>query len=254
MRRYLASLLSKALSALDVPTGADLALSPPRDPSHGDMGTSVAMKVAGIAGEPSREVAERIVAAMEVDPRFIASVAIDGPGFINVRFTPLFFQTRLAEALELGERYGHVESSATLCAAVADRFGIDPMLEGTDGDPLRAIRYAHAQAAGLLRHADQEGWASSAPTSLEPLRSMEELELIRSIILYPDFAERSATLADPSHLIAYLNDLAEAFNRFDRAHRIISAAPGLRDARLRLLLATATVFDAAMRLLELSRP
>ncbi len=65
--------------ALDL---SKLAAEPPRDPSHGDIATNVAMVLAKPAGTNPRALAELLIAKLS-DVKDIASLAIAGPGFIN---------------------------------------------------------------------------------------------------------------------------------------------------------------------------
>ena len=67
-------------------------LAIPRDPSHGDWTTNLAMLIAKDAGRPPRALAEALAAAFpesdEVEPPTVA-----GPGFLNFRYRPAFVQS-----------------------------------------------------------------------------------------------------------------------------------------------------------------
>jgi arginyl-tRNA synthetase len=77
-------------------------LERPKDASHGDFATNVAMRTAKAAGRSPRELAGdytgRIAALDEV-----TSAEVAGPGFINVRVADAFFLEALGE---IGESYG----------------------------------------------------------------------------------------------------------------------------------------------------
>jgi arginyl-tRNA synthetase len=71
----------KLPQALDL---SKLAAEPPREVSHGDVATNVAMVLAKPAGMNPRAVAELIVAKLAAAPD-VESLVIAGPGFINTR-------------------------------------------------------------------------------------------------------------------------------------------------------------------------
>jgi arginyl-tRNA synthetase len=107
-----ASRIKKALDTLDLKTadGAPLDLSrlgvePPRDASHGDLASNVAMVLAKAVGENPRALAERIAGALRGEAD-IETVDVAGPGFINIRLKETFWIAHLAQALALGEEFG----------------------------------------------------------------------------------------------------------------------------------------------------
>src|SRR5450432_3389411 len=73
-----------------LPPGIDqsrITVEPPRDPSHGDWATNVAMVLAKEAGRKPREIADAYAEQLrKVDS--VASAEVAGPGFINVRLRP----------------------------------------------------------------------------------------------------------------------------------------------------------------------
>lgn len=84
---------------------ARIATEPPRDPSHGDIATNVAMVLAAGAGKKPRalatSIAERLTAAEE-----IAGIDVAGPGFINIRLHDKVWQSCVVSILQRGRRYG----------------------------------------------------------------------------------------------------------------------------------------------------
>jgi arginyl-tRNA synthetase len=82
--------------------GAEVELERPKDPSHGDFATNVAMRSAKALGRNPRELAEELAAkVLELDE--IESAEVAGPGFLNLRLADAFFLDALAE---MGEGYG----------------------------------------------------------------------------------------------------------------------------------------------------
>jgi arginyl-tRNA synthetase len=82
--------------------GSTVELERPKDPSHGDFATNVAMRSAKALGRPPRDLAGELAAQIAgLDE--IASAEVAGPGFINLRVSDAFFLDALAE---IGENYG----------------------------------------------------------------------------------------------------------------------------------------------------
>jgi len=80
-------------------------VEPPRDPSHGDVATNVAMLLAKSVGKPPRAIAEILKPRLETHAA-VAGVDIAGPGFINLRLKPEIWQDEIKEVLKNGVHYG----------------------------------------------------------------------------------------------------------------------------------------------------
>ena len=93
-----------------VPAGEEIDLSkltvePPRDAAHGDLATNAAMVLAKGLGMKPRDLAEKIAEGLRADPD-VESVAIAGPGFINMTLKPAFWTAHLQLLLHAGANYG----------------------------------------------------------------------------------------------------------------------------------------------------
>ncbi len=75
-----------------------VAVEPPRDAAHGDMATNAAMVLAKPAGKKPREIAEALAERLAADDR-IAGAEVAGPGFINLRLSPVQWQHVVRTAL-----------------------------------------------------------------------------------------------------------------------------------------------------------
>jgi arginyl-tRNA synthetase len=67
------------LGASDV----EVALERPRDPTHGDLATNLALTLAKQLAQKPRAIAERLVATVELPSDLVRKTEIAGPGFIN---------------------------------------------------------------------------------------------------------------------------------------------------------------------------
>ncbi len=84
---------------------ANVAVEPPRDPSHGDIATNAAMVLAKQAKTNPRALAEKIVEHLQRDPD-IDSAEIAGPGFINLRIADRAWLGEVQAIASLGDGYG----------------------------------------------------------------------------------------------------------------------------------------------------
>jgi arginyl-tRNA synthetase len=111
-------------------------VEPPRDASHGDLSTNVAMVLAKPAGKPPRElaalIAEKLRATDGVD-----AVEIAGPGFVNLRLAPAFWQARIADILGAGTSYGDTSIGA----------GQRTNVEYVSANPTGPMHVGHARGA-----------------------------------------------------------------------------------------------------------
>nr|WP_111299783.1 arginine--tRNA ligase [Paracoccus saliphilus] len=113
LRGVVVEALDQMAKAGELPQGLDLAnvtVEPPRDPAHGDMATNAAMVLAKPAGMKPRDIAEKLAARL-TDPR-IAAAEVAGPGFLNLRLSPVVWQQVVAAALKAGLEFGRSNMGA----------------------------------------------------------------------------------------------------------------------------------------------
>ena len=113
-----------------------------------------------------------------------------------------------------------------------------------DGESGPYLQYTHARIKTML----QKVTPLTQP-DFSKLTTVQESALLR---ILPDFNEVvvEATLKyRPSHLTAYLYDVARAFNAFYAECPIQSAEPGLKEARFHLANATSLIIKNGLSLL-----
>ncbi len=101
-------LRERFLLALATAFGAENALDPlikTADPRHADYQSNVAMSLAKRLGQPPREVATKILAALAIDD-LCEPPSIAGPGFINLRLKKSFLASALKTAFAEPARAG----------------------------------------------------------------------------------------------------------------------------------------------------
>lgn len=113
MKNYLKEIITAALAQVAGSTEnlPDIIIEKPRIPEHGDAATNVALAAAKALGKPPRQIAESLVNAIEIDPKFLASIEIAGPGFINFRFADGWIHTKLNDIVSNLENYGKTDAN-----------------------------------------------------------------------------------------------------------------------------------------------
>lgn len=97
LQSTLESRLRNAVSSVFGSEYADIdpAIRTSNNPEFGDYQANLAMALGKQLGQKPRDVAEKIVAALETDGVFI-DVSLGGPGFINLKLDPKFIQAQAA--------------------------------------------------------------------------------------------------------------------------------------------------------------
>ncbi|MEX0843138.1 MAG: arginine--tRNA ligase, partial [Gemmatimonadota bacterium] len=130
--------LRSALADMGV-QAPEIHLERPRDPSHGDLATNVAMTLSSTLRRPPRAIAEDIAARIPRGMHGIAAVEVAGPGFLNFRLSTGAVTGAVAEILEGGERYGRSEAG-----------GAQPlMVEFVSANPTGLLHLGHGRQAAL---------------------------------------------------------------------------------------------------------
>ena len=98
----------RAAAALDLPEGADVrgSVEQPKDTANGDFAANHAMASAKTMHMAPRKIAEALIAHMELDGTWFASVEAAGPGFLNFRLGHKWYGDVLAEIEKEGPLYG----------------------------------------------------------------------------------------------------------------------------------------------------
>ena len=111
IRNNITEILNNLKKTGYLPVSVDIAnfsVESARDRNHWDIATNVALALSKSANLKPRELAQEIVACLKINDE-IESVEIAGPGFINIIFKDIFWQTRLVEVLKNGNEYGSIK-------------------------------------------------------------------------------------------------------------------------------------------------
>lgn len=113
-RSVIDGLLDELADKGDLPADLDtknIAVEPPRDASHGDIATNVALVLSKQARRKPRDIAD-LLAPLLSNLNEVEAVDVAGPGFINLRLAAGFWQGQVKTILEAGADYGTSQMGA----------------------------------------------------------------------------------------------------------------------------------------------
>ena len=99
--------LQEILKEKGLPWPEKAVVAPPKDPRHGDLAVNVAMLLAKEAGKNPRALAQELADALPAHCADVAGAEVAGPGFINVTFSPSFWQRVVTDIDAAGDSYGN---------------------------------------------------------------------------------------------------------------------------------------------------
>ncbi|WP_462320829.1 arginine--tRNA ligase, partial [Halochromatium sp.] len=136
-------------------------------------------------------------------------------------------------------------------------FDLDLAKSQSADNPVYYCQYAHARIESVLRQAADRGILvepSSGSTNLDRLIEPHELALMKTLSRYPEVLESAALGHEPHLLTTYLRELANQLHTYYNAHQFLVDDEALRDARIKLILATRQVLRNGLALIGVSAP
>jgi arginyl-tRNA synthetase len=133
--------LRDALAEVAPAAPVEPAFELPRQAAHGDLAITCAMQLARPLKKNPRELAQALVAALGRQgavQRWVRSLEIAGPGFINLRLADAAKQAVVDEVLEAGDGYGR-----------RPRSGRRVMVEFVSANPTGPLHVGHGRNAAL---------------------------------------------------------------------------------------------------------
>ena len=117
----------------------DIVIEEPRDSKLGDFSTTVAMTLAKSERKNPKVIAEVICKELKNGKGWIESVETAGPGFINLKMTPIFYQDRLRDVIAKGEDFGR--------STVGENQKVN--LEFVSANPTGPLHVGHGRGAAI---------------------------------------------------------------------------------------------------------
>ena len=131
--------LSRAARTLGAPDDVSPILERPRDPSFGDWATNLAMTLARPLGKKPRDIADALIAAMDMASVGVTAAEIAGPGFLNFRLDPGFQARGLLTILESPDTFGRLDIG----------HGQRVVVEFVSANPTGPLHVGHGRQAAL---------------------------------------------------------------------------------------------------------
>lgn len=114
-------------------------LETPKDKSHGDYSTNMAMQLARVAKKAPRMIADAIVENFAQESASIEKIEIAGPGFINFYLNNSYMTDLIPTILEAGDQYGESQSGK----------GEKIQVEFVSANPTGNLHLGHARGAAV---------------------------------------------------------------------------------------------------------
>jgi len=142
-REELLDALRAAMAEISPGTTLAAVFETPRQAGHGDLAVTAAMPLAKAQRRNPREVAAELIAALQKKTaveRWVESIAIAGPGFINLHLRAAARQRIVAEVLSAGVGFGRRATAADAEAVI---------VEFVSANPTGPLHVGHARQAAL---------------------------------------------------------------------------------------------------------
>jgi arginyl-tRNA synthetase len=131
--------LRTILAAMDLPWPDKAAIEPPRDPAHGDLAANLAFALSRQANLSPRELAEKLAQSLRGHDASLEKVEAAGAGFLNVTFSPAFWQAVVPAVEEAGDRFGAGHAGA----------GRRIQVEYVSANPTGPLHIGHGRGAAV---------------------------------------------------------------------------------------------------------
>ena len=210
------------LGASDV----DVALERPRDPSHGDLATNLALTLAKTLGQKPRAIAERLIANLELPSGLVRKMEIAGPGFINFFLVEAQVVGVLPSILAAAGDYGKSDTGQKRKINV----------EFVSANPTGPLHVGHGRGAalgdGISALLEWTGWLVTREFYVNDAGTQID-KLSRSLWARVQQASgRSGEIPEGGYHGEYLRELAEQILKQEgKRFADLSEAEGLRRSR-----------------------
>ena len=198
--------LIRAARGLGATEEVDPLMERPRDASHGDWATNLAMVLAKPLKSKPREIAERLRGAMNLESAGVSKIDIAGPGFMNFWIDAGRIASGLRDIIAANETYG---SSSVGAGRVVN-------VEFVSANPTGPLHVGHGRQAALgdaiSTLLEVTGWKvtrefyyNDAGAQIENLASSVEARL-------KELRGESAQIPEGGYHGEYIRELAERYN------------------------------------------
>jgi arginyl-tRNA synthetase len=197
--------LIRAARSLGAPEDVNPLVERPRDPSHGDWATNLAMVLARPLKAKPREIAERLRDAIDAERAGVSRIDIAGPGFMNFRLDVARIASGLRDIVSANEDYGRSAAGAGRVVNV----------EFVSANPTGPLHVGHGRQAALgdaiSTLLEYTGWSvtrefyyNDAGVQIDNLAASVEARLA-------ELAGKPASIPEGGYHGEYIRELAERY-------------------------------------------
>jgi arginyl-tRNA synthetase len=194
--------LAQAAAKLGVPN-ADVQLERPKDPAHGDVATNLALVLAKTLKAKPRDVAGKLVAALELPAGFVRKVEIAGPGFINFFLAGEQVVAVLPAIVTAGADYGKSDVGR----------GAKVNVEFVSANPTGPLHVGHGRGAalgdGIAALLEWTGWAVTREFYVNDAGTQIDKLALSLWARVQQLAGRPAEIPEGGYQGEYVKELAE---------------------------------------------
>ena len=139
-------------------------------------------------------------------------------------------------------------------------FDLDLAKERSEKNPVYKVQYAHARLRSVYRRGGIESAQIALDVDLSPLVRPEALEMIKTLLDFPETATAAARSREPHRVTAYVEGLANQLNSWyhmgtrDQSLRVLGQEERVTAARLVLARAAEIVLRNGLWLLGIEAP
>ena len=217
--------LAQAASRLGAPD-VEVALERPRDPTHGDIATNLALTLAKKLGQKPRAIAEQLTATLQLPPGLIRKTEIAGPGFINFFIAEAQMVGVLPTILAQGPSYGKSDVGR----------GAKINVEFVSANPTGPLHVGHGRGAalgdGIAALLEWTGWKVTREFYVNDAGTQID-KMARSLwARVQQAAGKSAEIPEGGYHGEYLKELAEQILKKEgKGFAVLPEEEGLRRCR-----------------------
>ena len=133
-------------------------------------------------------------------------------------------------------------------------FDLDLAKDESEQNPVFYIQYAHARAVNILYKSKDEGIFDYDTFNHDLLVQDEEINLIKSLIEFPELINKSMNEMEPQLISNYLMDIASKFHHYYAKHKVITENKALSNARTVLVDSIRQILFNGLSVLGISAP
>ena len=198
------SALGAVLAEMGAPD-AVVQLERPRDPTHGDLATNVAMLLAKELRRAPRQIAEEIAQRLDLAAAGVTAVEVAGPGFLNFRLSAGAVASVLSQLLAADAAFGRTDVGE----------GQPVMVEFVSANPTGPLHLGHGRQAALGDSVASllawTGWKVHREFYYNDSGNQMD-NLGRSVwVRYQELHGESAEIPEGGYQGEYVKDIAQAF-------------------------------------------